>query len=306
MTEMKYVLSTMWAQQKRFDDIHTFVRAAGALGYDAIEVSHSTPHDRFERLTNGSGARLSSIHAPAPRVDVSGRHNSELNLASLDEDERTLAIEHTKVSIDHAAESGARFVVVHLGGIGNAMFESERKQRRLFDSGTREGPEVEALRRETLERRGQTAPPYLDRARETLEELVAHARERGVAIGLENRLHHHEIPLAEEALVLLADQPPELAGYWHDVGHAEVQARLGYIDKLEWLETLSARTIGAHLHDVDGIGDHRAPGRGDVEWEYIAKGLPKTALRVFEINQTQPDGAVANAIAFLRERKVVS
>jgi sugar phosphate isomerase/epimerase len=296
----------MWAQQERFDDMHEFVRVTEALGYDAIEVSHSTPHERFQRLIDGAGARLSSIHAPAPWVKVDGKGNSSLNLASLDEKERRLAIDFTKGSIDHAAANGARWVVVHLGGVGSTMLDSELKMRRLFDSGTREGEEYESLRRETLERREQEAPPYFERARETLAELVAHASARNVAIGLENRLHHHEIPLPHEALALVAGYSPSVAGYWHDVGHAEVQARLGYVDKRGWLDTLSARTLGSHLHDVEGIGDHRAPGNGDVEWDYIAEGLPADALRVFEINQREPDEAVAAAIAFLRERSVVS
>jgi sugar phosphate isomerase/epimerase len=303
---IRYSLSTMWAQQKRFDDMHDFVRAAQAFGYDAIEVSHLTDQPHFERLLDGSGARLSSLHAPAPRVEALGKNNSSLNLASLDDEERHTGIEHTKRSIDHAAAAGARFVVVHLGAVGkDEMLSSERKQRRLFDSGTRSGDEYESLRRETLERRPDLAPPYVERARETLAELAAYARERGVAIGLENRLHHHEIPLPEEALELLAGYPADLVGYWHDVGHAEVQARLGYVDKRAWLDALGPRTLGTHLHDVDGIGDHRAPGRGDVEWDYIANGLPAAALRVFEINQHEPDVAVANAPAFLRERGVV-
>lgn len=306
MAEVRYSLSTMFAQQERFADMHDFARAAEAFGFDAVEVSHSTDAPRFERLLDGSGSRLSSIHAPAPRVTVNGKYNSSLNLAALDEEERRLAIEHTKGSIDRAAAAGVQFVVVHLGAIGNEMLESERKQRKLFDSGTRTGDEYESLRRETLQRRAEQAPPYFERAQETLAELAMYARERGVAIGLENRLHHHEFPLAEEAATLLADYPPDLIGYWHDVGHAEVQARLGYVDKRVWLETNGARTLGAHLHDVDGIGDHRAPGRGDVEWDYIARGLPATALRVFEINQLEPDEAVAGAIAFLRERGVVS
>ena len=138
------------------------------------------------------------------------------------------------------------------------------------------------------------------------ELLAGYARQHGVALGLENRLHHHEFPLPDEALSLLADYPDDLVGYWHDVGHAEVQARLGYVDKTAWLDALSSRTLGCHLHDVDGIGDHRAPGNGDVEWDYLARGLPADALRVFEINQRQPDDAVAGAIAFLRERGVVS
>ncbi|MEX1253311.1 MAG: sugar phosphate isomerase/epimerase [Dehalococcoidia bacterium] len=303
---MTLSLSTMWAQQERFDDMHEFVRVTEALGYDAIEVSHSTPEERFERLIDGAGARLSSIHAPAPWVKVRGKGNSSLNLASLDEEERRLAIEHTKRSVDHAATAGARYVVVHLGGVGGKMFDAELKMRRLFDAGTREGDEYQSLRRETVERRAQEAAPYMEKARETLAELVAHASGRDVALGLENRLHHHEIPLPDEALALLGDYAPDVAGYWHDVGHAEVQARLGYVDKRTWLDTNGPRTIGSHLHDVDGIGDHRAPAYGDVEWDYIADGLPATALRVFEINQRTPDEAVAGAIAFLRERGVVS
>lgn len=305
---MTYSLSTMWAKQDRFADIHDFVRAAQAMGYDAIEISHATPEQPFDRLLNGSGARLSSIHAPAPLTRVQGRNNSSLNLAALDEDERRLAIDCTKRSIDHAAAAGARFVIVHLGAVGNAMFESEQKLRRLFDSGpplADGGEEYDSLRRETLERRAQQAPPYLGRAGETLAELATYAGERGVAIGIENRLHHHEIPLPKEGLALLAGYAPEDVGYWHDVGHAEVQARLGYVDKRAWLDALGSRTLGTHLHDVDGIGDHRAPGNGDVDWTYIAAGLPPSALRVFEIDQRQPEDAVAGAISFLRERGVV-
>ena len=305
MTEdIRYSLSTMWAQQERFADMHEFARITESLGYDAIEVSHSTPTEQFERLLDGSGATISSIHAPAPLVKTDGKRNSSLNLAALD-DERDTAIEFTKGTIDHAANAGAGYVVVHLGGITSKMLGSELKQRRLFDSGTREGPEADALRRETLERRAEQVTPWFEKARESLAVLAAYAKERGVAIGLENRLHYHEFPLPQEALELCADYPAELVGYWHDVGHAEVQARLGYVDKRAWLDTNKERTLGCHLHDVDGLGDHRAPGNGDVEWDYIAEGLPAGALRVFEINQRQPDEDVAGAIAFLRERGVI-
>ena len=301
-----YSLSTMWAQQERFADMHEFARTAQALGYDAIEVSHSTAQEGLERLMDGAALPLSGIHAPAPKITVNGQPNGTLNLAALDEEQRRTAIDHTKRTIDYTARAGARFVVVHLGGVTHEMLESERTQRRLFDSGTRDGPEVDALRRETVERRAELAPQYLERARSTLAELVAYAREREVALGLENRLHHHEIPLPEEGLTLLADYPADQVGYWHDVGHAEVQWRLGYVDKRAWLDALRPRTLGCHLHDVEGIGDHRAPGDGDVEWDYIAQGLPADALRVFEINQRQPEEGVAGAIAFLRERGVVA
>jgi len=304
---MTLSLSTMWAQQDRFvEDMHRFVEETLALGYDAIEVSHLTPVAQYERLMTSPDLRLSSIHAPAPlSIDHAGRRNSSLNLASPEVDEHRAAIEHTKHSIDLARHAGVRFVVVHLGGIGAAMFDEERELRRLFDSGTRDGERVEQLREACHRLRAEQIGPWLEQAVRSFEELAEYAEDAGVAIGLENRLHYHEIPQPEECRELLEELPAGVGGYWHDVGHAEVQARLGLVDRHLWLDTNGDRCIGAHLHDVDGIGDHRAPGHGDVDWSYIAAGLPPDALRVFEINQTQPAESVASTLPFLRERGVI-
>jgi sugar phosphate isomerase/epimerase len=298
----------MWAQQERFvADMHVFVDEVLALGYDAVEISHLTPQAPFERLLARHGVAISSIHAPAPLVrDDRDRSNSSLNLACTDEDERCAAIAYTKGSIDYAKAAGAAAVVVHLGGVGAKMFDDELQLRRLYDTGTREGDRVEELRAAIIARREREAGPWLEQARTTLRELCDYASEREISIGLENRLHYHEIPQPDEAAILLADYAPAVAGYWHDVGHAEVQWRLGLVDKRRWLDVNGARTIGAHLHDVDGIGDHRAPGNGDVAWDYIRDGLPAGALRVFEINQHQPSEAVADAIGFLRDRGVIA
>ena len=304
---MTLSLSTMWAQQERFfADMHAFAREALAMGYDAIEVAHSLPPEPFERLLTYPGLPLSSIHAPAPLVrNDEKRANSSLNLASTDDDERRAAIAYTKNSIDLTKQHGGTHVVVHLGGVGTPMFDAERDMRRLYDSGTHDGERMAELRAQCHKQRAEQAEPWLAKARETLAELVAHAEPEGIAIGIENRLHYHEIPQPAEGAWLFADYAPEVAGYWHDVGHAEVQSRLGLVDKKLWLDTNGPRCIGSHLHDVIGLADHRAPGNGDVEWEYIARGLPATALRVFEINQSQSAEAVGAAIAFLRERGVV-
>jgi sugar phosphate isomerase/epimerase len=304
---MTLSLSTMWAQQDRFvADMHLFAAEALALGYDAIEIAHSLAAGPFERLLSYPGVPISSIHAPAPLVrDGANRANGSLNLASLADDERRAAIGYTKQSIDLTKQAGGRYVVVHLGGVGAPMFDAEREMRRLYDAGTRDGERMEELRAACHKQRAETAEPWLEQARETLRELAAHAEAQEIGLGIENRLHYHEIPLPAEAEWLCAGYAPEVAGYWHDVGHAEVQARLGFVDKRLWLDTNGARCVGAHLHDVTGLADHRAPGNGDVDWSYIAAGLPAAALRVFEINQGQAAADVAAAIGFLRERGVV-
>jgi sugar phosphate isomerase/epimerase len=296
----------MWAQQDRFDDIETFRRAAAGFGYTAIEVSHSTSGPRLERLLEPGPIPLSSLHAPTPRTKMAdGRWNSDANLADPDEDARAVAVTETKRTIDFAGGAGVKFVVLHLGGVGDAMTDFELQLRRLYDSGVRDGEEVEQLRDKARSHRAEGIAVHLEAARRSLRELTNHALRYGVALGLENRYHYHEIPSPDDAAALLADYSNEAAGYWHDVGHAEVQHRIGLIDRHAWFPRLTPRTIGTHLHDVDGIGDHRAPGNGDVDWGYIAAGLPQGALRVFEIDQRQADEAVAAAPAFLRARGVI-
>jgi sugar phosphate isomerase/epimerase len=185
------------------------------------------------------------------------------------------------------------------------MTDAERGLRRLVEAGDGATYNAQSLHDELVAWRAERAPAHLEAASRSLETLVKAAAARGVALGIESRLHYHEIPHPREALALLAPYDNTQAGYWHDVGHCEVQARLGLIDRHAWFPALTSRCIGSHLHDVNGITDHRAPGNGDVDWGYIAAGLPETALRVFEIDQRQPDDAVAGSIAYLRERNVV-
>jgi sugar phosphate isomerase/epimerase len=104
---------------------------------------------------------------------------------------------------------------------------------------------------------------------------------------------------------LLEPYPPEVAGFWLDVGHAEVLDRLGLERHDRWLNELGDRCIGAHVHDVDGLADHRAPGHGTADWPHYAEKLPPAVPRVFEINQRVDEQQVAAAIPFLRDRRIL-
>jgi len=325
-----HALSTMWSQG-RFphkdrpdgrpsgrDSMARFAETASQLGFPAVEINYVIPPEGVEELLASNHVSIVSLHSPTPRVKAAdGRWSEALNLAATDEAERSQAVRLACATVDHAVRAGARYVVVHLGGIesgGRAeMFESEKRLRRLFDEGVRPdgrpsgraGEEVEALRAKAHAERREGAGRNLSQARRSLAEVAEHAAGSGVAIGLENRFHYHEFPGLDEMHELLAGYPPDVAGFWLDVGHAEVMDRLGLVPKGRWLDELSARCIGAHVHDVDGLADHRALGRGDVDWSYIARGLPAGVPRVFEINQRTPEDAVAASIPFLRERGVL-
>jgi len=295
----------MWAQQERFADMARFRDAVAAFGYDAIEVSHSTDEAGLRTLLTEGRPPVLSLHAPTPRRNLAdGRTNGDANLASTDEAQRAVAIAETLRSIDFAADAGLRYVVIHLGGVGDKRSDIERQLRRLHEAGET-GEAIEKAREALRQWRADAAPPYFEATKQSLEELIDYAAPRKVALGLESRLNYHEFPHPEEALQLLQPYGNDVAGFWYDTGHCEVQARLGMIDRDAWFPALTPRMIGAHIHDVAGLNDHRAPGNGTLDWSYVAAAIPPQALRVLEINQEEPNALVAAAIDFLQERGVI-
>lgn len=298
-----FALSTMWAVQPRFEsDLGAFMECARDLGYKAIEINHSMDAQQIGSILGHGTLPVTGIHAPAPlERDRTRGWNRDLNLASTDEAERELAVSYTRRSVDCAVEAGARTVVVHLGSIGNRTINADRRLREMYP---RRELAIELWERMILEarqERTQRAEPYLEQARRSLAELVEYAQPKDVAIGLECRLYYHQIPLPEEAVDLLDPYSMEAAGYWHDVGHAEVLHRLGLVDRGAWFDLLNGRMLGTHLHDVMGLRDHRAPGNGDIDFSWLVERLPRMDSWTFEIDQHESDDDLRNVIAYLRE-----
>ncbi len=298
MTAPPLALSTMWAMQPRFQhDLHAFLEAARDLGYGGVEINHSMDAQMAGAILASGVLPVTSVHAPAPldRHATAG-WNRELNLASTDEEERALAVQYTVRSVDLAAEAGARSVIVHLGGIGKRLFVGERRLRELWPRRDLAHEEYERAVDDTVRERASLIDAHMSPARRSFDEIVDYATIRGIAIGLECRLHYHEIPLPSEVAELLAPYPADIAGYWHDVGHAEVQHRLGLTDRAAWFDLAGNRLLGVHIHDVRGLIDHRAPGTGDVDYAWLAARVPTLAARTLEIDQHEPDAAIAHAI----------
>jgi sugar phosphate isomerase/epimerase len=297
----------MWSQGRfraageEHDDMPSFAKRTSELGFGHVEINYVIPAHGVEALLESDHVAFSSVHSPCPRVRMpDGRLSEAYNLAATSEGERRAAVQVARDSVDTAVRARARYLVVHLGGVDSAIFDEEKRLRKLFDEGVRDGEEVAALRTSAAARRREGRAAFFPQAKRSLAEIAEYAGPRGVTIGLENRYHFHEFPDPDEVQELLTDYPADVAGFWIDLGHAEVLDRLGFHAHTRWLDEVGGRCVGSHVHDVDGLADHRAPGHGTADWAHYSAKLPPHVPRVFEINQKIPDEQVAAAIPFLR------
>lgn len=301
MTEIS--LSTMWSL--KYKSMAGFVRKAREFGFTHLELNASLTPEKLDELLAIEGLPISSVHAPCPNArNREGVEANALSLSALNEDERREAVDFTKATIDLAQRVGAKFVVVHAGWVVmNPGLEHE--MRRLYEQGQASSDEFNSIKAKLMAAREFFACPHLEAAKESLLDLAGYARSRGVRIGLENRSDYHEIPTIDEMLDILGELPPEAAGYWHDVGHAEIQSRLGFTPHEDWFAALSDRMLGVHLHDIRGLSDHQAPGIGEQDWDMIAANIPEAAVRVCEIVQWNKVKDARHAVPFLRGKGIV-
>jgi len=294
----------MWAKG-RFSHMAEFAAKAKELGFTHIEANASVSPRMVSELLKTT-VPISSIHSPCPAVLSSrGIPVSSLSLSSLDESERMEAVSFTKKTVDLAANVGARAIVLHMGEVPIDLSLQDRLCK-LHDGGYAQTKEYSQAKEKLVYQRISQAPPYLDAARKSLQELSEYSRQKDVILGLETRFHIHEIPNIDEMAELLNEVPESLVGYWHDVGHAEVQQQLGFSLHEEWLSRFKDRMVGIHLHDVLGISDHHAPGKGDMNWEMVAKYLPPGIVKVCEIGEWNDEEQMQGVVKFLQKKGIVN
>ncbi len=215
------------------------------------------------------------------------------------------AVNLTRKTIDLAARVGARAVVLHMGEVPIDLSLQDRLYK-LGDSGCAQTQEYSRLKEELAYQRTSQAPPYLDAAKRSLQEIREYSGRKGIILGLETRFHFNEIPNMDEMAELLNGASDSLVGYWHDVGHAEVQQRLGFCVHEEWLSRFRNRMVGIHLHDIRGISDHHAPGKGNMNWEMVARYLPAGTVKVCEIGEWNEEEQIQGVVEFLRQKGILN
>jgi sugar phosphate isomerase/epimerase len=297
-------LSTMWAKG-RFSHMAGFVAKARELGFTRIEANSTISPRMLSELLKTT-VPISSIHSPCPaELSPRGIPVSSLSLSSLDESERMEAVSFTKKTIDLAVNVGAKAIVLHMGEVPVDLSLQDRLYK-LHDRGYAQTKEYSQAKEELVYQRTSQALHYLDAARKSLQELSGYSRQKGIMLGLETRFHPNEIPNMDEMAELLNEVPESLVGYWHDVGHAEVQQQLGFSLHEKWLSRFKDRMAGIHLHDIHGISDHHAPGQGNMNWEMVAKYLPPGIIKVCEIGEWNDEEQMQGVVEFLQKKGIVN
>ena len=297
-------LSTMWAKG-RFSHMAGFIDKAKEIGFTHIEANSSVSPPMLSELLKAK-VPISSIHSPCPaKLSSRGIPISNLSLSSLNESDRMEAVSFTKRTIDLASSVKAKAIILHMGEVSISL-NLEDRLRKLHEGGLTQTKEYNQVKEQLVYQRSSQALHYLDIAKKSLQDISGYSRQKGIILGIETRFNFHEIPNIDEMAELLNNVPDNLVGYWHDVGHAEVQQRLGFSLHEEWLSRFRGRMVGVHLHDVLGISDHHVPGKGNVNWEMVTKYLPPKILKVCEIGEWNTEEQILGVVGFLYNRRVLN
>ncbi len=209
-------------------------------------------------------------------------------MSALDDAERQKAIAWTKATIDTAVHFKARVVVIHAGAVD---FEDERSLtlKDLCAQGKTDSPEFRDEKLRILTMREEKRQPYLKVLEESLEEILTYAQAQDREVGFETRYYPLEIPNYEEIGHFLKLFQHKGLFYWHDMGHAQMNEKLGITPNLEFLRRYSDQLRGMHVHDMKGVRDHLAPFTGEIPFSDFFPFFKKCNLNVFEIKSASKE-----------------
>lgn len=297
-------ISTCWWEGKnaRGDEIPG---QALDMGFQGLELDYRITPGILARLKPALKSTIAvlSVHNVFPCPHPAGTGESKTAdpflLSSRDRQERAQAVRLAVRTIEQACDLEAPAVVIHLGKVD--MKDPTPELQELFHKGASWNPEAQEHISQLQSVRESLRQPYLDAVLFSLDRIHKEADKRGIILGIENRLHFHEIPNLWEIGFLLQKFQGGRLRYWHDVGHARIQEKLGILKQLELLEKYASQMAGIHLHDVVGLEDHHAPGKGDVNFQEIAPYVAPGVIRVMEVNSSAHIKEMGEAVRVLHQ-----
>jgi len=300
---MTLAISTSW-NAYRFDDGEKLLFEISQLGFKAIELSFNLSSEMVDKIAVSARKlkiNIESLHNYCPIPDGLSRKQAlpdYYSLASLDKEERFLAVKYAKRSIDTASRLGAKVVILHCGRV--EVPDYTRQLINLYNQGKNDSAEFLKIKERMARERAFEAKKFLAQSLISIEELNAYAQIKGVFLGIETRFYYREIPNINEIGVIFDKFSNSQVYYWHDIGHAQLMENLGLVSHRDFLEQYGRRMIGVHLHDIMGCQDHLAPLQGQIDFTILKPYLKKNTLKVIEAHQA------ATAEQLIKSRNFIS
>ncbi len=297
-----YSLSTCW-NSHRHTDGRAMLREIRDLGFEYAELSHGIRVSLMPGILEGVNAgeiKISSLHnfCPLP-MGVSHAAPNLYEFSDPRPRQRELAIKHTLKTFEFAERVKAPLVVLHLGSMD--MKDYTEKLCSMLERGLRGVPKYERLCADASEAREARKERFVANVYDTLRKILPEAERRGLKLGCENREALEEIPIESDFQFMFRELNHPSLVYWHDCGHAQIKANLGFIHHVLHLESLTSHLAGFHVHDVIyPAGDHAAPGTGSVDFASLKPFVKPEHIKVFELSPSLPVEAVKCGVAHVR------
>ena len=297
-----YSLSTCW-NSHRHTDGRAMLREIRDLGFEYAELSHGVRVSLVPGILEAVAAgemKISSLHnfCPLPL----GVNHAAPNLYQFSDErprQRELAIKHTFKTFEFAERVQAPLVVLHLGSMD--LKDYTGKLCTMLERGLRNAPKYEKLCGEASQARESRKEKAVERVYDSLRKILPDAEKRGLKLGCENRQSLEEIPIESDFQFMFRELNSPNLVYWHDCGHAQIKANLGFIHHVLHLESLAPRLAGFHVHDVQfPARDHAAPGTGTIDFAALKPFVKPEHIKVFELSPSLPVEAVKRGIAHLK------
>ena len=290
-------ISTMWNALRQPDGA-ALLDELKELGFDAIELSRHLTREQIEQIKpHLANTQICSIHNFCPVLHdfpQSEAENDPIHLASLDADTRNEAVKQTIRTMELAVEIEVPIVVLHLGKVDT--YDRSYLMYDFYEYGEREFEAFGAKVVEATEWRKRKEAKHQDAVLFSLDTLNETALRMDVYLAIENRPRYHQIPNFDEVGLFLETFKGSNMRYWHDVGHAMLQERVGLCWSQRWLETYAENLIGVNLHDLKDLGAYHPPGTGDLDFKEILSEIPPETLTVLEVRD-----ALAEQLVEVRE-----
>jgi sugar phosphate isomerase/epimerase len=274
-----------------------------ALGFEYAELSHGIRISLLPGILDAvdSGLiKISSVHNFCPLPMGIDRPAPNIFKFSADNPrELENAYKHTVKTIETAARLKAPLVVLHMGSVD--MKDYTDKLIEMIEDGKRETPKFEKICEEVRRKRESKKDEYVQNAYDMLRRLIPHAEQHGVLLGIENREALEEIPFDDELEYFFREFDSPVVRYWHDTGHAQIKANLGFINHAMQVEALELRLAGFHIHDVEYPGrDHQQPGTGCIDFAALKKFVRPDQIKVFEFSPNMETPEVVAGVAHIK------